>query len=288
VPAASAVVGLMDGLYSCLLTTESVTSDMSAFCQDASRIAFMQRHATQRSLCLIDEFGKGTASDDGVALLTATLRHWERGNACPNVVISTHLHEIFTYNLLSASDCIRSFSMNFIDDYDSSKGPPSPPSSPASSYTLATHHAPSSIPSIIPLFSLVPGICSDSYALSCAQIAGLSPPILYRAASLSSSFLQSRRVSAWRTVMEEGESQEAEGWRRVWREFERMVRAGLETVTDEEVVGLVRMMEAEDTAAEAEREERVKQEEQRLRRSVSASRRGTCTRADSDDDMRED
>jgi DNA mismatch repair ATPase MutS len=55
VPAASAVVGLLDGLYSCMATTESVSSDVSSFCQEAWRIAFMQQHATARILVVLDK-----------------------------------------------------------------------------------------------------------------------------------------------------------------------------------------------------------------------------------------
>jgi hypothetical protein len=69
----------------------------------------MCRHATPASLLLIDEFGKGTSSVDGVALLAATIRFLlrsARGRAGavahpPKTVITTHFREVFDYGLLS-------------------------------------------------------------------------------------------------------------------------------------------------------------------------------------------
>ena len=285
VPAASAVVGLLDGLYSCLLTTESVSSDMSAFCQEASRIAFMQRHATQRSLCLLDEFGKGTASDDGVALLTATLRHWQAAtDLCPKAVVSTHLHEVFTYQLLTLSPYLQAFSMNFHDEAQPTAAPSSPPCSPASCHSLATHAPPAVIPCITPLFTLVPGVCGDSYALSCAQHAGLPQSLLHRAAALSAAFSQSQRVSAWSAVMQEREEEEAESWRRAWLRFEALVDAGLEDVEDSAIMQFVRSLELEDRKVEVERAGAAEDAEQQLRQSVSATRTALSVRTNAGDD----
>lgn len=42
------------------------------------------------SLCIVDEFGKGTLAADGVGLLCATLRHWAGLPAPPRVVLCTH------------------------------------------------------------------------------------------------------------------------------------------------------------------------------------------------------
>ena len=43
-----------------------------------------------RSLCIVDEFGKGTLAADGVGLLCATLQHWAALPAPPRVVLCTH------------------------------------------------------------------------------------------------------------------------------------------------------------------------------------------------------
>lgn len=47
-----------------------------------------------RSLCIVDEFGKGTLSADGVGLLCATLRHFASQPRCPKIILSTHFSEV--------------------------------------------------------------------------------------------------------------------------------------------------------------------------------------------------
>ena len=51
------------------LLRSSVSSSLSTFSSDASQMSYILRHCTERSLCLIDEFGKGTAAFDGIALM---------------------------------------------------------------------------------------------------------------------------------------------------------------------------------------------------------------------------
>ena len=95
VPAESAVIGLTDAIYTRMLCRESVVSNASAFMVDLSQMAQMMRNATRRSLCLVDEFGKGTSAQDGICLLYACLRHFlDRGDACPNVLACTHYTEL--------------------------------------------------------------------------------------------------------------------------------------------------------------------------------------------------
>ena len=50
----------------------------------------MRPYAPRRSLCIIDEFGKGTLAADGVGLLCATLRHFAELPCPPRVVLCTH------------------------------------------------------------------------------------------------------------------------------------------------------------------------------------------------------
>lgn len=58
-----------------------------------SQVAHMIRSSTDRSLLLIDEFGKGTAPVDGIALVAALIRHLSRvGRTC---LFTLHFHEVF-------------------------------------------------------------------------------------------------------------------------------------------------------------------------------------------------
>ena len=54
----------------------------------------MVSKASSRSLVIIDEFGKGTLTSDGVGLLSATLHHFCKMTEPPRVLASTHFHEL--------------------------------------------------------------------------------------------------------------------------------------------------------------------------------------------------
>lgn len=62
VPADSATIGLTDKILTRIATRESVSNFQSAFMIDLQQVALAMSLATQRSLVIIDEFGKGTAS----------------------------------------------------------------------------------------------------------------------------------------------------------------------------------------------------------------------------------
>jgi DNA mismatch repair protein MSH5 len=62
VPAESALVGLTDCIFSRVSSRDSILQAESTFYVDLAQIARMLRHASPRSLLVIDEFGKGTAA----------------------------------------------------------------------------------------------------------------------------------------------------------------------------------------------------------------------------------
>ena len=60
-------------------------------------------HAGRRSLCIIDEFGKGTLAADGIGLLCATLHHFTAQRPSPRVIAVTHFSEVLNEANLSRS-----------------------------------------------------------------------------------------------------------------------------------------------------------------------------------------
>ncbi|KAL6839201.1 hypothetical protein ACP4OV_030873 [Aristida adscensionis] len=99
VPADSAVVGLIDRI----------------FCATGSKSMTTEQHATPRSLCLLDEFGKGTLTEDGIGLLGGTISHFVNYDYPPKVLLSTHLTEIFTENYLPQSEQIKCWTMSVLN-----------------------------------------------------------------------------------------------------------------------------------------------------------------------------
>ena len=90
VPAEAASVSKTDAIHTRMHSKESAAVNQSAFMLDLSQMANVFKHSTCRSLCLIDEFGKGTNVQDGISLLYASLTELlHRGADCPRVLACT-------------------------------------------------------------------------------------------------------------------------------------------------------------------------------------------------------
>ncbi|KAG0229575.1 MutS protein msh5 [Actinomortierella wolfii] len=106
VPADHALIGLTDKILTRLQTRETVSKVHSTFMADLSQVSMALRMATQRSLVVIDEFGKGTATTDGAGLFCAVIEHFARMESMqrPRVLATTHFHELFENRLMRVSD----------------------------------------------------------------------------------------------------------------------------------------------------------------------------------------
>ncbi|TIA61527.1 hypothetical protein D6C77_03421 [Aureobasidium pullulans] len=101
VPAIRADIGITDKIMTRVATRESVSRNQSAFMIDLQQISMALNLATNRSLLIIDEFGKGTDSHDGAGLAAGVFNHLlNRDDQCPKVLGATHFHEIFESGFL--------------------------------------------------------------------------------------------------------------------------------------------------------------------------------------------
>ncbi|GMT17034.1 hypothetical protein PFISCL1PPCAC_8331 [Pristionchus fissidentatus] len=96
VPASKAKIGLLTGILTRMYTLDGVLDGMSTFAKDMGQLSFALRRATGSSLVIIDEFGKGTMTEVGLSLLTASIEHLtNKGKAaCPHLLVSTHFHAL--------------------------------------------------------------------------------------------------------------------------------------------------------------------------------------------------
>ncbi|MFO1159904.1 MAG: DNA mismatch repair protein MutS [Reyranellaceae bacterium] len=93
VPARRATIGLVDRLFSRVGAADDLARGRSTFMVEMVETAAILNQATARSLVILDEIGRGTATFDGLSIAWATLEHLHDVNRC-RALFATHFHEL--------------------------------------------------------------------------------------------------------------------------------------------------------------------------------------------------
>lgn len=95
VPASAATVGLCDRIFTRVGASDSLARGESTFLTEMAETAHILRHSTPRSLVVLDEIGRGTATFDGLSLAWAIAEHLHDAPGAPlRVLFATHYHEL--------------------------------------------------------------------------------------------------------------------------------------------------------------------------------------------------
>ncbi|XP_023480387.1 mutS protein homolog 5 isoform X1 [Equus caballus] len=117
VPAEEAEIGAVDAIFTRIHSCESISLGLSTFMIDLNQVAKAVNNATEQSLVLIDEFGKGTNTVDGLALLAAVLRHWlALGPTCPHIFVATNFLSLVQLQLLPQGPLVQYLTMETCED----------------------------------------------------------------------------------------------------------------------------------------------------------------------------
>ncbi len=94
VPAREAKVGLVDRIFTRVGASDQILRGQSTFMVEMQETAHILRHAGERSLVLLDEIGRGTATFDGLSLAWAVAEHIGGSPNGPKTIFATHYHEL--------------------------------------------------------------------------------------------------------------------------------------------------------------------------------------------------
>jgi DNA mismatch repair protein MutS len=94
VPAREAKLGLLDRIFTRVGASDQILRGQSTFMVEMQETAHILRHASERSLVLLDEIGRGTATFDGLSIAWAVAEHVAQSAASPKTIFATHYHEL--------------------------------------------------------------------------------------------------------------------------------------------------------------------------------------------------
>ena len=90
----SARIGLVDGIFTRIGAVDDLAGGRSTFMVEMEETASVLRAATDRSLIVLDEIGRGTSTHDGMAIAWSVAEHLATGPVRPRAVVATHYHEL--------------------------------------------------------------------------------------------------------------------------------------------------------------------------------------------------
>lgn len=150
VPATSARIGLVDRIFTRVGASDDIAKGHSTFMVEMAETALIANHATDRSLVILDEIGRGTATYDGLSIAWSVAEHLHDKIRC-RTLFATHYHELT--QLAASRPTLNNYSIAVREWKDE----------------------------IIFLRQIVPGAADRSYGIQVARLAGLPESILKRA-----------------------------------------------------------------------------------------------------------
>ena len=159
VPAASAKIGLVDRIFTRIGAQDEIHAGQSTFMVEMVETAFILNNATNRSLLVLDEIGRGTSTYDGLSIAWAVIEYiHNHSNLKSRTFFATHYHELTIMPEFLPLVC---------------------------NYNVAVSESNNDV---IFLHKIIEGASDKSYGIHVAQLAGMPNFVINRAIDLLSQF----------------------------------------------------------------------------------------------------
>ena len=172
VPATHARIGIVDRLFSRVGAADDLARGRSTFMVEMVETAAILNQATQHSLVILDEIGRGTATFDGLSIAWATVEHLHEENRC-RALFATHYHELTA--LASKLDGLANATVK-VKDWQGE---------------------------VIFMHEVVAGVADRSYGIQVAKLAGLPPAVTRRATTILAQLEKSERALKRETLVDD-------------------------------------------------------------------------------------
>ena len=94
VPATDARIGIVDKVFTRVGASDDLASGQSTFMLEMNEVAYILRNATQKSLIIYDEVGRGTSTFDGMSIARAIIEYTNGKKIGAKTLFATHYHEL--------------------------------------------------------------------------------------------------------------------------------------------------------------------------------------------------
>ncbi|KAL6291484.1 hypothetical protein ACE6H2_008994 [Prunus campanulata] len=171
VPASSAKLHVLDGIFTRMGASDSIHQGRSTFLEELSEASHILHNCTARSLVIIDELGRGTSTHDGVAIAYATLHNLLQQKKCM-VLFVTHYPKI-AYIRTEFPGSVEAYHVSYL----------------TSNRDMDTVGMQSENEDVTYLYKLVPGVSERSFGFKVAELAQL-PSSCIRQATIMAARLE--------------------------------------------------------------------------------------------------
>ena len=93
VPADSCECGIIDKIFTRIGASDDLASGQSTFMLEMNEVSYILKNATKKSLCILDEIGRGTSTFDGLSIAWAVIEHIVK-HIGAKTLFATHYHEL--------------------------------------------------------------------------------------------------------------------------------------------------------------------------------------------------